>query len=229
MPVTASRIPTSLCPSCGGTGWAYNRELRASRRCECYLEKIRNQKLAEIPPKFEKVANGDQVLRNVDGRGAGQFAVLERMRDRPDSNYLFWGATGTGKTFLGYLLYREAVMRNKTVTAITTLELVKQFRYEIECRSRGEQFSPTLTPDRLRKPGARHFILLDEFTNAVVTPFAAERIFELVDVIYREGHQLVVTSQYDPDEIKRVWSRFDPSLGEAIARRVLAMCASFGL
>lgn len=207
------------------------RETRQSRRCQCWLEKIKAQRLAEIPDRFRDIATGKLRLAQLQAKGPRQEFALRSLRSDHHQNCLFWGPTGSGKTFLGYLLYRQAVEENRVVTAISTLELIQQYRKEIERRGKEPDgaWSPKITPERLKTADRKHFILLDEFTNVNVTTFVSERVFELVDAIYQNGHQVVITSQYPPDEVRQIWSRADPSFGEAIARRVIAMCASFGL
>jgi len=63
-------------------------------------------------------------------------------------------------------------------------------------------------------------VFLDDVNKARPTEFVAELIFNFVDRIYRNNHQMVVTSQLSPEDLIDWFEKGNPSYGLPIVRRM---------
>lgn len=66
-------------------------------------------------------------------------------------------------------------------------------------------------------------IVLEEFEKASVTEFTSRMLFELLNAIRDYGHQVIITSNKDWDQLREYWSRIDEVYGNSIMTR-LAGC-----
>jgi DNA replication protein DnaC len=63
-------------------------------------------------------------------------------------------------------------------------------------------------------------LFLDEFEKARPTEFASEMLFNLLDAARNFNHQLVITSNLDPEKLRAHWSRIDEIWGNSIMARL---------
>lgn len=183
--------------------------------CECSIRRQRERLLDRIPPAYRQLRLA--TVEGLDERHGKQGEVLERMRQAPRDSYLFCGRNGAGKSLFGWLLYRQALEDGRPVVALPAAELLAQFR-----RWELHQEPPAIDAEGLRNDRA-WFVFLDEFDKARPTEFAAESMFALLDAIYSYQHQLVISSNLDPRQLRDHWSRSEISYGSSIMRRLFEL------
>lgn len=185
---------------------------RGMKRCECSTRKLRTRALKRIPPAYR-----DLDLATLQPRSdlhAKQSELIEAVCHYPQQSYLLCGKNRTGKSAIGWVLYRAAIEAERPAIALPTAELLMQFR-----RWELNQDPPAVDAESLRD-GRRWLLFLDEFDKARPTEFAAEQLFLLLDAACSYHHQVVITSNLAPDALKEHWSRSQITYGPSIMRRL---------
>lgn len=160
---------------------------------------------------------------------ADQAKVIAYMQANPLVNYYLCGENDTGKTHMLWALYQHAVISQRNVIATTLADWIEDTiqRFKTEgSRDRDAVVHFQLADlDQSRWP---YSVFIDDVDKKTVSEFVADRFFNLVDTVYRHEHQLVVTSQLDPERsIKGRQSLIDhfregdPRYGVGIARRLV--------
>jgi DNA replication protein DnaC len=217
---SASKTPNEsfeyACPACLDTGWV-TIEGKGAKWCECLKSKRYSQLIERIPPEYRPIT-----LANVQPqvkRHPKQAAVLDAIKEDPSMSLLLSGRVGSGKSLIGWLLYRHAIEAGRPVAALPLSELLAQFR-RYEC---GGDTLPAITAENLRVDTPRWFVFLDEFDKARPSEFASEQLFLLMDAVYTYRHQLVVTSNLGKDELREHWAKTSEQYGASIMRRLLEL------
>jgi DNA replication protein DnaC len=131
------------------------------------------------------------------------------------------GRNGTGKTHIGWALFRNAIAQRRSAVACAIRDLLADFRrVEIGVPNGETLRSPRVTAEQLRKPGKPWLLLLDEFEKARPTEFASEQLFNVLDAAKSFNHQIVVTSNLKANELRAHWSRIDEIWGNSIMTRL---------
>lgn len=78
---------------------------------------------------------------------------------------------------------------------------------------------PMVLPEDLQSAVAQT-LFLDEFEKASVTEFTSRMLFELLNAVRDFGHQVIVTSNKDWDQLREHWSRIDQVYGNSIMTRL---------
>lgn len=206
------------CDVCGDTGVEVVVG-KGARPCGCQKAAQRERLLARIPSQFQTADLA--TLTPMPNKHPKQAEALAKIKANPAGNFFLAGHAGTGKTVLMWALYRHAIERSETHPVVCSLsELLDEYRAEIRAsKNHEEAFRPRLTASMLRTK-TRYSIFLDDIDKANPTDYAAEQIFALVNAIYEEKHQLVITTN---KTVTRLIAHYDKSddRGEPIVRRML--------
>jgi DNA replication protein DnaC len=167
------------------------------------------------PPMFHEL----KTSRIKPSRHPAQRAVLEAIRLEPSQSYLLCGISGAGKSFLARALYRFAVVSGRRVVWTTLNELLSQYR-RFEFGDDEIPVRPDVMPDELKQAKHKYSIFLEDigFTNP--TMYGARTLWALLDSIKTYGHQLVITANKTPNELRADWDKVDASFGAPILRRM---------
>jgi DNA replication protein DnaC len=214
-----SKPPGYACATCSDLGWVSveRNGKRASKPCECLKAKRRARLLNRIPPEYRRF---DLATIEPDPkRSEDQAKLIDALRAGPDMSLLLSGRVGSGKSLVGWLLYKRATEQERPSVALPLAELLGQFR-RYEC---GSDQLPVVTSEDLRDSSRRWFVFLDEFDKARPTEFAGEQLFLLMDAIYTYRHQLVVTSNLCESDLRDRWSQASEQYGLSIMRRLLEL------
>jgi predicted ATPase len=209
------------CRRCLGVGSIVIRQAggTSARNCVCVKRASRAALLAKVPAFFNSPRLSR--LRPRPELHPKQAKVIAFLQANPEESFLLTGKNGTGKSHLAWALYRNAVFKRRPVVACVVRDLIADFRRVEVGVSEGEILkSPRVTPEELRKPGRRWFLFLDEFEKARPSEFAAEQLFNLLDAARSFGHQLVIASNFTPDQLGKHWGRIDPIWGNSIMTRL---------
>lgn len=233
--------PHVQCVICGDTGWEIVAG-RGAKPCVCAERKRLLAKLAAIPTghqhvqwstlapdteRFKDMPNGWRLIEM-------QKRHIAQIKGQPDRSYFLWGGTGLGKSAFGYALYRYALSRKMPAYAFTLSDYLADMR-EVEF-SLGikvhisDRFDLSVLIQKIR----RVFVFIDEVSSPDTRPsaFAAESLRKLIDAVInwgpQGGHQLVVTSNYNADDLAAFWSQ-ESAAGFAAVRRMLEGAAELEL
>lgn len=211
---------------------------RGAKPCRCRTLKERAAALALIPPYFGE-PRLDTLAPRPDLHPA-QAKEIAHIRKNPNASYMLVGRNGVGKSHLAWSLYAHAVEQGRRCVAVKMDALLSQYRrFELMRTDDPENmWRPDVLSEDLKQTARRWCIFIDELEKATPTEFAAKRFFYLVDAIREYGHQLITTSNLQPQTLQAHWSR-DPVnrqgqalngvWGNSIAARIAEVCTKVDL
>jgi DNA replication protein DnaC len=210
----------SVCPRCYGTGYEVGE--RGARKCECRRPAIVSARLAKIPPRYRGVTLADLSART--DLHPGQAAAVEYVKANPDASYVLCGRRGTGKTHLFWALYQHAAQNlDRRIVACSMLQLIEQYRAAFRPRTDPNEPAPEVDvrPNDLLTPGARWSLFFDDIDKPKISEYVAEQTHALFDAAYNNMHQIVVTTNLNPDDLEAHFARADERFGGPIVRRIV--------
>ena len=223
-----STRPLDVCSRCFGTGTLLTET--GARICECRrTDHLRVARLLErIPPRYKGVSLA--TLQPNPDLHTKQTEIVEYLRQHPDHSYYFCGANDTGKSHFLWALYENAARAGRRVVAGTFYDMVKSAKAAFDSSTSAELRWSQLRywQADLDTTAERCLVCIDDIDKARPTEYVAELFFSYVDAIYNFKHQLVVTSQLDPqervdgrDSLIEHFERADPRYAVGIVRRVV--------
>jgi hypothetical protein len=190
-----------------------------AEHCICLRRALARNQLSVIPPAF-----GMPRLRRLKPRPdlhPNQTTAIPFVQAHPNDSFLLTGKNGTGKSHIGWAIYRNALASRRPVIACTVRDLLAEYRRVEVGVLEGETLkSPRVTAENLRKPGKPWLLFLDEFEKARPSEFASEQLFNLLDAANAFGHQIVVTSNLSNEQLRHHWGRIDEIWGNSIMTRL---------
>ena len=132
---------------------------------------------------------------------------------RENIGLLFWGPSGTGKTFAAACIANALVEREVGVRMITLGDaLVQLFGMNGEERVR-----------YLESLSSCGLLILDDFGVERRTPYAREQVYEIVNRRYLSGRPMVVTTNLTLKELKNA-DRDDSRIHDRVLERCVPVC-----
>lgn len=227
--------PPYICSVCHDTGYV------DSKLCNCLKSEITNKALKDANltrhmagQTFDKfnLSYYDNSIKNSQGIGARENAavILRTAKnfvesfDSSDSNLLFYGASGLGKTFLSSAIATELISRGKDVLYISANSLFPML--ENLHFGRGDEKSIYIAQKALDSD----LLILDDLGAEFMTQFTVSELFRIMNQRLLTGKKMVFSTNLNLSEIKssyseRIVSRlignFDPILffGEDIRKQ----------
>ncbi len=215
-PAPAAETPEdSDCPHCRGLGW-----LRADvpvghpdfgklRPCVCMEPKIRSRQAAAAFRGVEDLQS--MTFDNFNPRGSRSWP--QPMQDAAERAYqiarqyahtlqgwlVLQGAYGSGKTHLAAAIANHAARNGVRCILMTTPNLLDALR---------AGFQDNSYPERLEELRNTPLLVLDDFGTQNATPWAQEKLFQIVNDRYVRRLPLVVTTNQEFSQIEpRIRSR----------------------
>jgi DNA replication protein DnaC len=205
-----SRPPA--CPHCHGAGYLrYDVHLDDPRFgelvvCECTrrdLEMRRLQRLIEhsnlgalrratFDTFIRKVKQGTPPPRSPDAA----FGVVRRYAEDPEGWLVLYGPFGTGKTHLAAAIANYRLALGEPAVFIVVPDLLDHLR---------ATFSPNsdVTYDDLFETVRNTpLLILDDLGTQTSTPWAQEKLYQILNFRYNRELATVVTTNLEPDEIE---------------------------
>lgn len=211
------------CAICSDEGVQWNPDHTRCRPCQCRLD-IRAQSIIKrtVPEIFLSAPRVADITayNKLSSRMDIQQSILENIKQRPLEAYFFVGPTGTGKSYLMWALYKEALFKGRNARFITCRELVEALRKE-EMRRPGMVSDPQLISkeDLVRNFFGPFHLFIDEWGKASDSEYAYNQLFGIVDYCHNYPSQVVlsVSTNYTKREFEEIY-------GEAMIRRLFETC-----
>lgn len=213
-PVDPNKSPADPnCPTCRGAGF-YVRAVRYGHPdfgklipCHCKddeLERIRSQKLLKIS-NIEPFR--DKTFENFDRSIPGVVRAFSRAGEfarNPNGWLILYGSYGCGKTHLAAAIANEVLRMNWEVLFTVVPDLLDHLRSTFGPNSEvayDERF------DQVRRS---KLLILDDLGTENATPWAREKLYQIINHRYNYALPTVITSNREPKEIDpRILSRME--------------------
>ena len=171
-----------------------------------------------------------------------QANVMGTLKANPDKSYAFFGSPGAGKTVVSTALYSEMLFRQFMrphprwkwfpVRRISVNKMLDQHA-EYAIRRNDPDWTdldrtlnaPDVTADKIRavtQTGDKYRLFLEDMNGGDVTLTSRAILFEVVNALYENEGQLVITSNLTPAEFKRQY-------GEDLFWRIAKHCTVVNL
>lgn len=204
------------CDDCTDTGWIVIAG-EGARLCQCEKQKRIEKRMSKIPAEYRSFNLA--TIQPMAAKHEKQAALFAEVKANPAASLFLSGRNGCGKSLLGWLIYKQAAGDGRPVVFLTMSELMRQFReWELDSEK-----PPIVDASSLRDSKARWLIVLDEAEKARATEFASEKLCELLDAVYTNHHQLVITSNFNAASLREHWSKQNPVYGASIMRRIMEL------
>jgi len=212
----------NVCPKCRGAQWLRedvpfgHLRFGALVRCECLIQQDAKKRLSESRKLSQLFGLDDKSFENFDSDILGvsdAFAVARRYAEDPEGWLVMSGKVGSGKTHLAVAIVnaRLAAGENAVIFAVVP-DLLDHLR---------ATFDPSLgiTYDkRFEEFRSAVLLVLDDLGTENTTPWAKEKLFQIINHRYNERLPTVITTNRRVNEIdERIVSRMlDGSLSQAL-------------
>jgi DNA replication protein DnaC len=211
------------CPHCGGAGY-YTRAVPFGHPhfgvlfpCVCKLaeqERRLQEELAHLSNlKSFRDKTFDRFDPNVPGVRRAYLRAVEYAQ-QPQGWLILFGGYGTGKTHLAAAIANAVLRRKQRVIFAIVPDLLDHLRATF-----GPD-SPVAYDNRFELIREVSLLILDDLGTENTTPWAREKLYQLINHRYNEVLPTVITSNLAPEAIDgRIFSRMcDPALCQEIIR-----------
>ena len=167
---------------------------------------------------FQVAADGS--LTNEERQAlAGTHAYIQRWaeRDRPDGWLLLLGPCGVGKTHLAVAAAVERQSRGDDVYFATIADLLDQLRGTFS------DDSPIAHADLMQRIRTSQLLVLDDMGAERHTPFAEDKLFQIVNHRYEERLPTIVTTSVFPADLGDMRPRIASRLLDRMVVTTLVM------
>lgn len=216
-----SEFDCEICEDSGSVFGTYvdefsKQELECMKPCICLEPKRAAFILGQMPALYKEADLAN--IQPWEHKHKKQKAILAEIKSNPFASYLFIGASGVGKSYISWALWKNAALAGHRAVSTTASELMKEYR-DLEVEDEAKR--PRVVPSDLAQSQFRYTIFIDEIEKMRVSPFSMEKLFELIKNAVDYGHQLIVTSNMREAELKRTFGKIDEVWGEALMRRLV--------
>jgi len=221
------------CPLCGGLGFVRadvpvgHPDFGKLFPCRCTLAEIEQQRMARL----RALSNLDQMTRMTfetfvpegyglpSDRAANLRFAYDQARQYADNLQgwlVLFGGYGCGKTHLAAAIANHVIERGRPVLFIVVPDLLDYLRATFGPNS------PVSYDERFEEVRNTPLLILDDLGTQSATPWAQEKLFQILNYRYNAQLPTVITSNHSLEEIDlRIRSRMvDPDL--AIILTILA-------
>ncbi len=206
--------PVYHCPDCHDTGYV------GSRKCHCFEREIVNflyaqSNLKEVldqenfsrfdfslyPDDYVEEATGQTPRDNMRHIYNITMDFVEHFHDTP-GNFLLYGNTGVGKTFLSHCIAKELLDRSHTVVYLTSVKLFDiletyKFDREFSHTERSAAVSYILDSDLL---------ILDDLGTELNNSFTSSQLYHCIDTRLNSRCSTIISTNLSFDDLRNQYS-----------------------
>ncbi len=206
------------CPICGGVGYVRldvplgHPQFGKAVPCRCKRREIREKRLADLRKASNLQHLSRMTFETFQTEGRGSPEVSEALKDalnearefaaNPSGWLVFTGTYGCGKTHLAAAIANACVERGRSVLFVVVPDLLDYLRAAYA------PDSPVTYDDRFDQVRNVEVLILDDLGTQNATPWAAEKLYQILNYRYAaELPTVVTTNQTFEDMDPRLASR----------------------
>lgn len=204
-------MTSTRCPDCGGIGY-YKEAVPVGHPrfgmlipCKCKLAERERRTANDLLEMSNLSAFQDKTFATFDPEVRGVKRAFLRAREfakRPDGWLVLFGNYGTGKTHLASAIANELLHQNYRVLFAVVPDLLDHLRSTFGPSSEVEY------DQRFEMIRDAAILVLDDLGTENTTPWAREKLFQIINHRYNGRLPTVITSNRRPEEIEpRIFSR----------------------
>ena len=199
-----SEPATDLCPQCNGSGWVTRRvhighpEFGQAVPCTCQQTQDANTRAAALRRYSNLGALSRISFSTTDLEGPLSDAssrqmfsegvtVAARFAEDPQAWLVLTGPSGSGKTHLAVAIANRCIERNQTAFFIVAADLLDHLRAAYS------PDSPVSYDELFEQVRNVPVLILDDLSLANATPWAQEKLFQVINHRYNNALPTVVT------------------------------------
>jgi DNA replication protein DnaC len=210
-PQPSQLVTEAVCAICRGAGWVKEAvpfghpNFGVLFPCQCKQAEWARQKATELAQMSNLAAFRGKTFATFNPFIPGLREVLPRVRSyarQPNGWLTLLGPYGVGKTHLAAAIANEALERGEHVLFAVVPDLLDHLR---------ATFGPQSTvayDERFEVVRAVQLLILDDLGTESATPWAREKLYQLINHRYNERSATVVTTNLKLEAIEpRIYSR----------------------
>ena len=210
-PQPTQLVTEAVCAICRGAGWVKEAvpfghpNFGVLFPCQCKQREWARQKAIELAQMSNLAAFSDKTFATFNPFIPGLREALPQVRSyarQPDGWLTLLGPYGVGKTHLAAAIANEALERGEHVLFAVVPDLLDHLR---------ATFGPQSTvayDERFELVRTVTLLILDDLGTESATPWAREKLYQLINHRYNERLAMVVTTNLKPEAIEpRIYSR----------------------
>lgn len=195
------------CNKCKDTGYI------GVEKCSCYKQKLnklyyKNSDLFTVSDK-NNFSNFSMDFYSTKNEGPEKYSPRENMKkivngclnfmssfDNTEENILFYGSSGTGKTFLSHCMAKELVDSGHFVVYKTAEELIKNLR-DVRFNNNSILEDHLINCDLL---------IIDDLGTEMSSEFSKAELFNLLNTKLLRNKKMLISTNYSLDELLSLYS-----------------------
>lgn len=195
------------CNKCKDTGYI------GLEKCSCYKQKLnklyyKNSDLFTVSDK-NNFANFSMDFYSNKNEGPEKYSPRENMKkivngclkfmsnfESTDENILFYGNSGTGKTFLSHCMAKELIDSGYFVVYKTAEELIKNLR-DVRFNNNSTLEDHLINCDLL---------IIDDLGTELSSEFSKAELFNLLNTKLLRNKKMLISTNYSLDELLSLYS-----------------------
>jgi DNA replication protein DnaC len=207
--------PSYSCPKCHDAGYLranvpYGHEAFGKAiKCECTVarEKVEKQQALQNMSGvvgYKRYENAD--FEHFNKRAPGvrpAFSAAFEFASDPDGWLVLVGITGCGKTHLAVAIAKECLRQGKAVLVQTVPDLLDELRTTFDPKAEIQSYTSLFEDMKTAE-----LLVLDDYGAENTTPWAVEKLFQILNYRYNMALPTVITTNNDLSNIDpRIRSR----------------------
>ena len=195
------------CNKCKDTGYI------GIEKCSCYKQKLnklyyKNSDLFTVSDK-NNFSNFSMDFYSTKNEGPEKYSPRENMKkivngclnfmsnfDNTEENILFYGSSGTGKTFLSHCMAKDLVDSGHFVVYKTAEELIKNLR-DVRFNNNSILEDHLINCDLL---------IIDDLGTEMSSEFSKAELFNLLNTKLLRNKKMLISTNYSLDELLSLYS-----------------------
>ncbi len=200
------------CPRCGGVGWV-GRDVPVDHPdfgrafpCECISDELAARRLASVRRLANMADLADMTFASFQVEAPGNsseqihsvrtaYEAARNFAERPEGWLVLHGGFGCGKTHLASAIVNERLRRDESALFVVVPDLLDHLRAAF---APGSEETYDARFDAVR---SAPLLVLDDLGTQAPTPWAGEKLFQLLNHRYNARLATVITTNHDLDEL----------------------------